>query len=112
MSRTSKDQRSFANALPSSDVPKGPGNISGKSVRTVACQLLDMIGVFVIFWYRHQDAPARDVDHRAALPKHHLHVRRYPASRRACAGLAMRERFQTLSPYAAIGRTSAVGRCL
>src|SRR3569832_1141723 len=49
MLRTSSDQRSLESALPNSEIPKRPGNISGKSVRTVADQLLDMVVVFIVF---------------------------------------------------------------
>src|ERR1700760_486047 len=62
MSRTSSDQRLFVSALPSSDPPSGPGNMSGKSVRTVADQLLDMVSVFIVFGDGDYYAPARDID--------------------------------------------------
>src|SRR5258706_10862643 len=64
MSRTSSRQRSFSSALPSSEMPSGPGNISGKSVRTVACQLLDMVGVLVVLRNCDNDEPIGDIDHR------------------------------------------------
>src|SRR5215213_2761903 len=67
MSRTSSDQRPLASALPSSEMPSGPGNISGKSVRTVAFQLLDMVIVFHVFRYRDLDAATGDVDQRHRL---------------------------------------------
>src|SRR6185312_9133239 len=67
ISRTSSDQRLFVSALPSNDTPRGPGNISGKSVRTVADQMFDIdllhvIRVFVVLGNGDNDAPARNVD--------------------------------------------------
>src|SRR5579863_6411096 len=64
MSRTSSDQRFFSSALPSSEMPSGPGNISGKSVRTVADQLLDMVVIFIVFRHGHDDIAGRDIEHR------------------------------------------------
>src|SRR5690348_259169 len=67
MSRTSSDQRFFSNALPKSEMPSGPGNISGKSVRTVADQLLDMrvrALVLVVFRHGHDDIAGFDIQHR------------------------------------------------
>src|SRR5712664_2028123 len=40
MSRASRAQRPEASALPARLTPSGPGNISGNSVSTVACQIL------------------------------------------------------------------------
>src|SRR5258705_2817788 len=40
MSRASRAQRPNASALPARLTPSGPGNISGNSVSTVACQIL------------------------------------------------------------------------
>src|SRR5882724_3674372 len=67
MSRTSSCQRFFSSALPSSEMPSGPGNISGKRVRMVADQLLDMVGIFVVLGYRHHDKPIGNIDHRDRL---------------------------------------------
>src|SRR3569623_560983 len=67
MLRTSSDQRLFASALPKSEMPNGPGNISGKRVRTVADQLLDMIVVFIVFGYGDDDKALGDVNHRHRL---------------------------------------------
>src|ERR1700722_13469403 len=67
MSRTSSDQSPLASPLPSIETPKGPGNISGKSVRTVADQLLNVVAAFIVFWYRDDHAAAGDVDHRHSL---------------------------------------------
>src|SRR6185312_1856939 len=70
MSRISRDQRWFANPLPSSEIPSGPGNISGNSVRTVADQLLDigMRAVGLVF-FRHRDlnTATGNIDHRHGL---------------------------------------------
>src|SRR6185503_16495134 len=67
MSRTSSDQRSFSSALPNREMPSGPGNISGKRVRTVADQLLDMVVVFVIFRYSDDNITSFDIQHRHRL---------------------------------------------
>src|SRR5690349_12975953 len=67
ISRTSSDQRLFASALPSSEMPSGPGNISGKRVRTVACQLFDMVIVFIVFGDSHDDKTFGNLDHRHGL---------------------------------------------
>src|SRR5256885_3536674 len=67
MSRTSSDHRPFSRALPSSEMPRGPGNISGKRVRIVADQLLDMVVVFFILWDRDDDVPGFDIEHRHRL---------------------------------------------
>src|SRR6185312_2959333 len=70
ISRTSSDQRSFSSALPNSEIPSGPGNISGNKVRTVADQLFDMrVRALVIIVFRHSDDNiARfDIQHRHRL---------------------------------------------
>src|ERR1700761_543217 len=70
MSRTWSDQRFFSRPLPRSEMPSGPGNISGKSVRTVADQLLDMrvrALVFVVFWHRDDNITGFDIQHRHGL---------------------------------------------
>src|SRR3569833_4189000 len=67
MSRTSSDQRSLESALPNSEMPSGPGNISGKRVRTVADQLLDMIVVFIVFRHSDDNIAGFDIQHRHRL---------------------------------------------
>src|SRR5215471_14032719 len=75
MSRTSSDQKFFSSALPSSEMPSGPGNISGKRVRTVACQLLDMIVIFVVLRHGNNDESFGDIDHRRGfLGEGHQHI--------------------------------------
>src|SRR5689334_11600305 len=64
MSRTSSDQRLFASALPKSEMPSGPGNISGKSVRTVADQLLDMVIIFIVLRHCDDDEAFGEVENR------------------------------------------------
>src|SRR5438105_2656037 len=57
-------------ALPARLWPSGPGNMSGKMVRTVACHMVCSIACakrsileHAFGWIDH-DAPARDIDHR------------------------------------------------
>src|SRR3954467_11109476 len=64
MSRTSSNHKPFSRALPSSEIPSGPGNISGKSVRTVADQSLDMVVVFFVLGHRDDDISRFDIEHR------------------------------------------------
>src|SRR3954464_14792787 len=67
MSRTSSDQRLFSSALPKSEMPSGPGNISGKRVRTVTDQLFDMIVIFIVFGHGHDNIAGFDIQHRYCL---------------------------------------------
>ena len=38
-------------------------------MRTVADQLLDMVGVFIVFGHRHDDVAVRDMDMRHSLAR-------------------------------------------
>src|SRR5476651_718766 len=64
MSRTSRFQRFFSSALPRSETPSGPGNISGNRVRTVADQLLDMVCAVIVLWHRNNKETLGDINHR------------------------------------------------
>src|SRR5471032_2473057 len=68
MSRTSRFQRFFSSALPKSETPSGPGNISGNRVKTVADQLLDMIGAVIVLGHGNDKKTSGDIDHRHCLP--------------------------------------------
>src|SRR5215469_15496764 len=68
MSRTSSDQSFFSSALPRSEMPKGPGNISGNRVRTVTGQLLNVIIPLIVFGDRHNNIAGRDVELRHGFP--------------------------------------------
>src|ERR1700733_4398575 len=51
MSCTSSDHRPLSRALPTSDAPSGPGNISGKSVSTVTRQDIAPVPPWCSFLY-------------------------------------------------------------
>src|SRR5258705_4217103 len=82
ISCASSRQMPVASALPARLVPSGPGNMSGKMVRTVVCHmLLATCALLRRSFFEHafrridDDAPARDVDHRNGRAAERQHYR-------------------------------------